>query len=155
MGLLIRQARPEDGETLRGMSHVGSFDLASELHVGGAWAMVALRSEELIGYVLFRGVLGEWDVINLFVAPDYRRRGVGRDLMSGALKVIRAQGPATVHLEVGEGNEAAIALYHGLGFSDSGRRAGYYRNGDEDALLIKLVVAGHCPENGVAFPAVY
>ena len=151
MVLLIRQARLEDGETLRGMSHIAGFDLAKELRVGGAWAMVALRSEELIGYVLFRGVLGEWDVINRLVAPDYRRRGVARDLMASALEEIGLQGTATVHLDVREGNEAAIALYHGLGFSDSGRRAGYYRKGDEDALLMKRVVRGACPDKGAPF----
>ena len=58
MEFLIRQARLEDGETLSGIDHIGGFDLASELRVGGAWVMVALCSGEFIGFVLFRGVLG-------------------------------------------------------------------------------------------------
>jgi ribosomal-protein-alanine N-acetyltransferase len=43
-----------------------------------------------------------------------------------------------LELEVRAGSGGAIALYAGLGFVVAGRRAGYYREPEEDALLMRL-----------------
>ena len=47
-----------------------------------------------------------------------------------------------MELEVRAGSVGAIALYGGLGFVVVGRRKGYYREPVEDALLMKLELAG-------------
>jgi ribosomal-protein-alanine N-acetyltransferase len=51
-------------------------------------------------------------------------------------------GAAALELEVRAGSVGAIALYTGLGFVGIGRRAGYYREPVEDALLMRLDLRG-------------
>jgi 8-oxo-dGTP pyrophosphatase MutT (NUDIX family) len=54
-------------------------------------------------------------VIELFTARAHRRRGLARALIAGALAVV---GRTEVALRVSAGNDAALALYRDLGFSD-------------------------------------
>jgi ribosomal-protein-alanine N-acetyltransferase len=63
---------------------------------------------------------------------------VARELFS-ALKIeLRRQGVREVMLEVREANRSAQAFYRFLGFSEEGRRPGYYSNPVEDAVLMRL-----------------
>lgn len=74
---------------------------------------------------------------NLAVAPDHRRRGLGRRLVRTALEAARSSdGAGYLILEVRESNEAAIRLYRGLGLRLLGRRKDYYRSPSEDALVM-------------------
>jgi ribosomal-protein-alanine N-acetyltransferase len=41
-------------------------------------------------------------------------------------------------LEVRESNEPALSLYRGLGFQELDRRARYYADTDEDAVVMQL-----------------
>ncbi len=83
----------------------------------------------IIGFALYRVVLGEGELLNLVVHPDSRRCGLGRRLL------LRIGPLADIwHLEVRESNHAAIALYASLGMSQCGRRERYYVDG-EAALL--------------------
>ncbi|MFV8783774.1 ribosomal protein S18-alanine N-acetyltransferase [Microbulbifer sp. SA54] len=84
----------------------------------------------------------EVEILDVAVAPEWRRKGVGEDL----LRKIIAQLPedtARVMLEVRASNRAARGLYHKLGFSEDGRRKNYYPKADgtrEDALLMSLIL---------------
>lgn len=91
--------------------------------------------DQLAGYICFWLIAGEMQVINIAVDPDYRRLGVGHDLLGHAFKQCRKMGMVSAWLDVRAGNEAAIALYQRYGFVVSGSRSGYYRDG-EDALLM-------------------
>jgi [ribosomal protein S18]-alanine N-acetyltransferase len=71
-----------------------------------------------------------------------RRCGVGRALCVAVSDWCREQGVAALELEVRAGSAGAIALYAGLGFVVAGRRAGYYREPVEDALLMRLDLEG-------------
>ena len=51
-------------------------------------------------------------------------------------------GLGKITLEVGEQNQAALALYRSMGYVAVGRRAGYYRQGEEDAILMTWTRAG-------------
>jgi ribosomal-protein-alanine N-acetyltransferase len=90
-----------------------------------------------LGFSLFRTLAGEAELLLLAVAPDHRRRGVGRSLLDAFLERARSAGAQRVHLEVRDGNPA-IAMYRSAGFSDAGRRASYYRgaNGVFDAITL-------------------
>ena len=72
----------------------------------------------------------EFELLNMAVAVDQRRRGYGKALLLDALA--RYQG--MWFLEVRASNEAAQALYEVLGFHRSGRRRDYYRSPTEDAI---------------------
>jgi [ribosomal protein S18]-alanine N-acetyltransferase len=94
----------------------------------------------LSGYVLARRVGEEAEILNLGVAPDQRRRGVGRGLVEAALAVLGAAGAREVFLEVRQSNVAALGLYDACGFRVVGRRAGYYRRPVEDALILRTAI---------------
>jgi ribosomal-protein-alanine N-acetyltransferase len=79
-------------------------------------------------------VVDELHITLVAVAPEQRRRGLGRRVLQGLLERARQQGARHATLEVAPTNTAAVGLYRGLGFQDAGLRRGYYRNGD-DALI--------------------
>jgi len=94
----------------------------------------------LAGFSLFRTVADEAELLLLAVAPEYRRRGIGRMLLDHFLDRARDIGASRVHLEVREGNPAVI-MYRQAGFNFAGRRPKYYRGrfgGDFDALTLSL-----------------
>jgi RimJ/RimL family protein N-acetyltransferase len=76
--------------------------------------------------------------VGLMVARDYRRRGAGRALMEAAEEWARAAGIRKLELHVFPHNEAAIALYEGLGYEREGFRRRHYRRRTEllDAILM-------------------
>jgi ribosomal-protein-alanine N-acetyltransferase len=79
----------------------------------------------------------EIHLLNLAVRPEYRRRGLARRLMRAMLALGRRAGAETVLLEVRSGNVEALGLYQASGFAVTGRRPGYYEDG-EDAQLMTL-----------------
>jgi len=74
---------------------------------------------------------------SVVVAEEVRRRGVGRALCEAVIRWADALGADEVELEVRAASEAR-QLYAGLGFVVVGRRRGYYRNPEEDAVLMRL-----------------
>lgn len=81
-------------------------------------------------------VLDEGQITNVAVDPESRRRGYGRAVMNALLGYAKEHGILTVTLEVRASNEAALALYRGLGFEECGRRPHFYRLPTEDAVLL-------------------
>lgn len=97
---------------------------------------VAHNNGELIGYVGGMVVDRDIEILNVAVAPEYRRAGVARKLLSHVSYDAQMLGCTSASLEVEDGNEAAIALYASLGFTEAGRRRGYYGAG-RDALVLR------------------
>ena len=83
--------------------------------------------DQLAGFILCRGAADEAELLSLAVAPSFRRRGLGREMLARAMATARERGAARLHLEVAADNAAATALYESAGFSESGRRKAYYR----------------------------
>jgi len=90
-----------------------------------------------LGYVVAMVAGPEAEIADLAVAPDARRRGIGRALIDRLLTDLEAEGVESVFLEVRESNRGARALYESRAFRGIGRRRGYYRLPVEDALLLK------------------
>lgn len=61
-------------------------------------------------------------IANVAVLPDYRRRGIARQLTQQALRHAREHGSSAVWLQVRDNNLGAIHLYESLGFKERGRR---------------------------------
>ncbi|HEV7217310.1 MAG: ribosomal protein S18-alanine N-acetyltransferase [Terriglobales bacterium] len=100
--------------------------------------MVAEDEAGVQGFGIMRLMRQECEIENLVVAPEMRRRGVGKQLLRTLIDLARKQGVITVFLEVRDGNDAARALYNGVGFRESGRRRAYYHSPREDAILYQL-----------------
>jgi [ribosomal protein S18]-alanine N-acetyltransferase len=74
------------------------------------------------------------------VAASTRRTGIGRALCTAVIDWSREQGATSIILEVRANSAAAIALYAKLGFIPEGRRPHYYRDPDDDALILRLTI---------------
>ncbi len=83
------------------------------------------------GFVLYRQVGDEAETLSVAVVEGCRRRGIARRLLEEALRQLYREGVARIHLEVDDANQAALSLYRGMEFRESGRRAGYYTQGRE------------------------
>jgi ribosomal-protein-alanine N-acetyltransferase len=75
---------------------------------------------------------------SVVVAANARRAGIGRALCRAVLDWSRSQGATELVLEVRAASSAAVALYAGLGFTLTARRPRYYRDPDDDALLMRM-----------------
>jgi putative acetyltransferase len=76
--------------------------------------------------------------LGLMVARSHRRLGIGTALMAAAEEWARGVGVRKLELHVFPYNEAAVALYEGLGYEREGYRRAHYRRGGElvDAILM-------------------
>jgi [ribosomal protein S18]-alanine N-acetyltransferase len=77
-------------------------------------------------FLVGRAVAGEAELLTLAVAPQARRRGLGTKLVTRFIYQARLRGAAQAFLEVAATNTTAIALYTATGFTQTGRRRGYY-----------------------------
>lgn len=111
--------------------------VASELENPLSYWLVAMDGEKLVGYVGSQTVLGETDMMNVAVSPDYRRKGIAEGLILALIAALKARESHCLTLEVRDSNASARALYEKLGFSEIGRRKNYYRNPKEDALILR------------------
>ncbi len=101
-----------------------------------AWNLVARAGGRVLGYACTYIVADELMINDLAVAASARRHGAGRALLVSLLDGARIRGCRRATLEVRPGNEPARALYDAFGFVIVGRRAGYYADTGEDALLL-------------------
>ena len=111
--------------------------VASELTNPLALWLVALEGDRVAGYVGSQSVMGESDMMNVAVHPDYRRRGIAEQLCLGLVEALKEKGNHCLTLEVRASNEPAKALYEKLGFVQVGLRKNYYRNPREDACILR------------------
>ena len=97
---------------------------------------VDAERDELVGYLIISRYVDAWHVMNIAVAPEYRRRGIARRLMERLFEVTERDADRGYTLEVRVSNEAAIRLYEEVGFRTRGIRRGYYTDNREDALIM-------------------
>ena len=111
--------------------------IASELENELALWLVAEESGQVCGYVGSQTVLGETDMMNVAVHPDFRRKGIAEALVNALVEALKEQGSHCLTLEVRASNDPARALYEKLGFTHIGTRKNYYRNPKEDGLILR------------------
>ncbi len=94
--------------------------------------------EEIRGYGVMSVAAGESHLLNLTVAPEAQRQGVGTRLLHHFMQLAGRHNADVLMLEVRPSNRPALALYGKLGFNEIGVRRDYYpaRQGREDALLL-------------------
>ena len=76
------------------------------------------------------------EVMHVAVTPELRGQGVGTILFGELIKAVKERGAKSITLEVRPSNIAAIKLYENFGLRSVGRRKNYYRDNDEDALIM-------------------
>lgn len=94
----------------------------------------------VVGYIGSRVVLDSADITNVAVRPQYRRQGIGLQLVTMMLGMMGKLGVTSVLLEVRESNLPAQNCYARAGFTVVGRRKNYYDLPKEDALLMGRIL---------------
>ena len=92
-----------------------------------------------IAFALCRLAADEVELLLCATSPDWRRKGVGAELIGRVAEHCRLRGARRLFLEVRASNASALALYLKAGFREDGRRPGYYRtiSGDRiDAITL-------------------
>jgi ribosomal-protein-alanine N-acetyltransferase len=110
---------------------------AAELRKPTALAIGAyLDTGELVAYAFVSRYVDAWHVMNVAVAPEFRRRGIATELLERVFEATAADRRRGYTLEVRVSNTEAIRLYERLGFEARGIRRGYYTDNREDALIM-------------------
>ena len=92
----------------------------------------------IVGYLLYWHVVDEAHVINVAVAPQERRQGIGRALVAFLLDHAKANGILKLLLEVRASNVAAIGLYEKAGFTKFNVREKYYGDGEDAVEMVAI-----------------
>jgi [ribosomal protein S18]-alanine N-acetyltransferase len=93
------------------------------------------QGSHLAGFICFRNIGEESELLNIAVHPLYRRKGIGRKLMQYYMELGRAKQIKTFYLEVHVSNPPAIRLYQGFSYQPVGMRKKFYQ-GKFDALMM-------------------
>ena len=113
---------------IEGVEYVVAIDRPDRDEAGGG--------ETIVGAAGVRNIAGTGEITNVMVLPEYRQAGIATRMITDLLKRGRQLGAEEFTLEVRAGNETAIRLYEKLGFVSEGIRPKFYRNPEEDALIM-------------------
>jgi [ribosomal protein S18]-alanine N-acetyltransferase len=146
MTLLIRPMAESD------ITQVAAIEQAVQV---APWSLIALQAclpagytclvleqnREVIGFIIVQLVLDECHILNLGIAPNWQRQGMGQLLLRYVITLATKHHCRHCLLEVRRSNQVALRLYQRHSFQIIGTRRDYYRtpSGREDALLLELV----------------
>jgi ribosomal-protein-alanine N-acetyltransferase len=99
---------------------------------------VNVESAPIAGYIVARETAGELHINNFAVRPEFRRRGIGATLLNQVLDEARRRKANAAFLEVRSTNHIAQALYEKSGFRPIAKRANYYSEPMEDAVVMSM-----------------
>jgi ribosomal-protein-alanine N-acetyltransferase len=108
--------------------------------------IVAEEDGKTAGYIMCRvevgfsnfglsGLVKKGHIVSVAVMPEYRRKGIGKALVSQAIDGMRSYGAKQCYLEVRITNEEAISLYKKLGFEVTRTVHGYYADGEHAFVM--------------------
>ncbi len=96
--------------------------------------LLVAEEDGVQGFLAATQVDEEWELENIVVSPEVRRRGIGAILLKALLERARQENGQVVFLEVRESSAAPRRFYEKSGFVETGRRRGYYSSPPEDAI---------------------
>ena len=138
----IRRARPDDVSGISQIEHEcfsdpwSEKDLFGYVTTEGGMCFVACDGGAVIAYLIGRIIPPEGEIYRIAVHPSHRRRGIGYRLLDYSRKTVYGRGLETLFLEVRSKNTPARSLYRAYGFRELGIRRGYYKDPDDDAVVM-------------------
>ena len=140
MAVQLRKMTAADVEALTAIEQTCFSDAWSERMVrdlaDSSWDEVwVLEAEDILGYINYRFIAGEGELMRIAVLPEYRGHGYSKVLKDAMMEAAAKNQITDLTLEVRAGNESAIGLYKAYGFAEEAVRKKYYHNPTEDALI--------------------
>ena len=99
---------------------------------------VAELDGHIVGMLILWVIIDEAHIATLATHHEFRRQGIAKQLLVMALDSAYEEGARSALLEVRAGNEVAQSMYRKFGFEVVGRRERYYKDNNEDAVLMTL-----------------
>jgi ribosomal-protein-alanine N-acetyltransferase len=99
---------------------------------------VAEIEGQVVGMVVAWMIVDEIHIATIATHNDFRRQGIAEKLLIHTLKSAKEEGALTSFLEVRESNRFARQMYNKFGYVEVGRRRHYYKDNNEDAILMSL-----------------
>ncbi|QHI72655.1 ribosomal protein S18-alanine N-acetyltransferase [Aminipila terrae] len=141
--LIIRSAEERDIKSMAELDKVCFADPWSEesfkseiMENERAFYIVAETDDKIVGYAGLWAVFDEGHITNVAVSPAYRRRGIGRAIITVLIETGEGNGLNSFTLEVRESNLPAQNLYKEFSFKPAGIRKGYYLDNGENAIIM-------------------
>ncbi|AFY90831.1 ribosomal protein S18-alanine N-acetyltransferase [Chroococcidiopsis thermalis] len=128
LGLFLE--KNQDNQDEEAGEQVGNYQLPTTNY------QLPTTNYQLLAMGCFWAILDEAHITLLAVHPDYQGRGLGQALLWGLMQAARDRALERATLEVRESNQPAISLYSKFGFQLAGRRRRYYKDTNEDALIL-------------------
>jgi len=111
--------------------------MVSAFNSGRFNVLIAKEGLDSLGYISYSVAIDECDIETIVVKKQFRRKGVGEQLIKTAEKEMLTAGIKKVFLEVRENNFPALTLYKKCGYSDISVRKNYYPDGENAVVMAK------------------
>ncbi|MCS6874606.1 MAG: ribosomal protein S18-alanine N-acetyltransferase [Pyrinomonadaceae bacterium] len=138
--MLVRRACSEDIEEIieieksRGLGW-GSYEDVFSNCFASLWVC---KSEHVLGFISFRFLADEVEILSFAVRKEVEGTGVGKKLFYSCVSEAVMKNAKSIWLEVRKSNQRAIDFYLSQGFKLVKVRKEFYSFPPEDALLMKL-----------------
>jgi ribosomal-protein-alanine N-acetyltransferase len=144
--LCFREGEPQDLPGVRAILQENGLQPTSPATTGDdavrVRTYVCQSHGALVAVLQWRQIGPEAELLDIAVPAKLRRKGFATRLLSEWIRIAQACGVLAIFLEVRESNLPASRLYGALGFATIGKRAAYYSNPSEAALLMRLEIPG-------------
>ena len=140
-GLWTHQERILEIETLSSPSpwSLSAFEAETKNPFSRFWGLTGHGI--LHGYICFWLCDRAYELMNIAVHPEARKKGLGKQLLRRMFQQGISEGVKTIWLEVRPSNLVARSLYRRGGFKEIARRPRYYRDSNEDAIIMTCELA--------------
>jgi ribosomal-protein-alanine N-acetyltransferase len=102
--------------------------------------MVAELGDKVVGFMIYELHKSKLHVLNFAVHPEYRRLGVGRQMVAKLIGKLSSHRRTKITLAVRETNLAAQLFFKRLDFRAIKVLRGYYDDSGEDAFMMQFRV---------------
>lgn len=152
--MLYRPYTPEDFAALYAIEELcfqppfrfGRGQMRTLVNSPHAATWIAEQNGKMGGFAIVEWVSGAGEMIayiqTIEVAPDWRGRGVGGELLARIEGSAREAGADSIMLHVDAENSSAIRLYEAHGYQLEGREERYYPRGRAALIYGKPLTAG-------------
>ena len=103
--------------------------------------MVAEHSEKVVGFMIYELHKAKLHVLNFAVHPDFRRIGIGRQMVAKLVGKLSSHRRTRITLAVRETNLPAQLFFKTMDFRATRVLRGYYEDSGEDAFLMQYRIA--------------